>query len=210
MDATIFLPQSYLNKMVRFFFRLLFFTIVTFFLSSCRKSDYTKLVERELKKGVRSDSILLGISFGDTKTDFYAKCAELNKQHLTMQGTMGFSVQYLFEDSIYHKNPTPIKLLFFPYFDENDKLIDMDLKFSYLGWAPWTRDLQADSMKIRLKRILMDWYKGNDFIKAHVGKDTLDVKLDGNRRIVLKVEDAQTVSARAQDLFSPKYKPKGF
>ena len=114
------------------------------FLSSCFQSDYTKLVKSELDKGIRRDSILLGIQFGDTRNDFFGKCFDLNKQQLATQGPRGLAVQYLFNDSLVHATPTEIKLLFEPFFDQMDAISDMDLEFSYLAWAPWNRNLQSD------------------------------------------------------------------
>ncbi|HLZ16410.1 MAG TPA: hypothetical protein VKQ08_05195, partial [Cyclobacteriaceae bacterium] len=62
------------------------------------------MVKSELAKGVRHDSVLLGINFGDSLKTFRDKCAELNRKHLTMEGP-GAHVQYLILDSILHKKP---------------------------------------------------------------------------------------------------------
>ena len=82
--------------------------------NGCFQSDYTKVVKSELAKGVRRDSILLGMHFGDTRNEFNGKCFDLNKTHIVSQGE-GFSVQYLFTDSLVHQEPTPIKLLFLAF-----------------------------------------------------------------------------------------------
>src|SRR2546430_1472524 len=117
------------------------FFVLLVHLSGCVQSDYTKLVKSELSKGIRKDSVLLGIRFGDTQKEFRAKCFELNKKHLTTEG-VGFAVRYMISDSLFHKKPTGIQLLFSPAFDEKEILTDMDLKFSYSGWAPWNRQYQ--------------------------------------------------------------------
>src|SRR5258707_2920131 len=96
-------------------------------LSSC-ESDYTKLVKSELANGIRKDSILLGIRFGNTRNEFYGKCFDLNKQHLVKEGA-GHSVEYLFTDYLAHRKPTQIRLLFVPAFDEKEKITNMDLNF---------------------------------------------------------------------------------
>ncbi len=183
----------------------IFLLSVAFF--GCVQSDYTKLVKSELAKGIRNDSILLGIRFGITQKEFYAKCLELNQQHLATQG-LGFSIQYLITDSVVHRKPTSIRLLFSPGFDEQEILTDMDLKFSYLGWAPWNRNLQSDSLETKVIVLLTRWYGGNKFITAHVGKNDVPVKLDGNRRLLVYIEDAQTVIVQVQDILHPKYKHK--
>lgn len=175
-------------------------------LIGCTQSDYTKLVKAELAKGIRQDSLLLGINFGDTNSDFFAKCFDLNKKKLVYQGPSNSSVQYVFSDSLFHSEPTPIRLLFYPSFDENNKLSNMDMEFSYLGWAPWNRELQSDSLEVKVKELLMDWYKGNEFVMAHVDSLEIPVKLDGNRRMLLSMKDTQSVLVRVQDILHPKFK----
>jgi hypothetical protein len=172
--------------------------------SGC-ESDYTKLVKSELAKGIRKDSILLGIRFGDTRNEFNGKCFDLNKQHLAMEGEGG-SIQYLFRDSLVHRKATPIRLLFVPAFDEKEILTNLDLKFNYVGWAPWNRHLQADSLETKIKQLLMRWYGGNEFVTAHVNDSEIPVKLDGNRRIVIYRDEPQNVVVKIQDILHPKFK----
>ncbi len=173
-------------------------------LSSC-ESDYTKLVKSELAKGIRKDSILLGTRFGNTRNEFYGKCFDLNKQHIVTEGA-GYSIQYLFTDSLVHRHPTQIKLLFVPAFDDKEILTNMDLKFSYAAWAPWNRPLQSDSLENKIMKLLMVWYGGNKFVTADVGDTKVPVKLDGNRRVLVYREDPQNVIVRIQDILHPKYK----
>lgn len=174
-------------------------------MSSCNQSDYTKLVKSELAKGVRQDSILLGMHFRDTRNEFYGKCFDLNKQQVVSQGD-NFSVQYLFTDSVFHSEPVQIKLLFVPAFDDQEKITNMDMKFSYLNWSPMNPQLQADSLKPEVMKILMNWYKGNDFIKAKVDDEIIPVKLDGNRRMLVFVYDNRDVVVKVQDILHPKFK----
>ena len=172
--------------------------------SGC-ESDYTKLVKSELAKGIRKDSILLGIRFGNTRSEFYGKCFDLNKKHLAMEG-VGGSVEYLFKDSLFHREPTQIRLLFVPAFDDKEILTNMDLKFSYVAWAPWNRHLQSDSLETKIMELLMRWYGGNKFVTANVGDSKVPVKLDGNRRVLVYREDPQNVIVRVQDILHPKFK----
>ena len=173
---------------------------------SCFQSDYTKLVKSELAKGVREDSILLGIQFGDTREIFFNKCMELNRHKLATQGPSGLRVQYLFTDSTIHKVPTEIKLLFSPDFDDKNIISEMNLEFSYTGWAPWNRHLQADSLEPKLLKIVNIWYKGNEFIIADIGGSKIPVKLDANRRLMLKKLDEQTVLVKVQDILHPRFR----
>ena len=179
------------------------FILITI-LSGC-ESDYTKLVKSELAKGIRKDSILLGIRFGNTHNEFNGKCFDLNKQHLVMEGE-GHSVQYLFTDSLVHRKPTQIRLLFVPAFDDKEILSNMDLNFSYVAWAPWHRHFQADSLGTKVKKLLMLWYGGNEFVTAHVGDINLPVKVDGNRRVLVYRDDPQRVIVRIEDILHPKYR----
>lgn len=174
-------------------------------LSGCFQSEYTRLVKAELAKGVRNDSLLFGIRFGDTRNEFYGKCFDLNKQQLVTAGA-GNNVEYVFSDSLFHRNPTNISLLFYPSFDQNDKITNMKMQFSYRAWAPWNRDMQSDSLLGKTQKILMNWYGGNNFILANVGGKQMPVKLDGNRRILVYTWDMKSVSVEVQDILNPVFK----
>ncbi len=184
--------------------------LAAFFLLGCVQSDYTKLVKAELAKGIRNDSILLGIKLGDTRQDFFGRCFDLNKQRLVTQGPSGLKVQYLLSDSLVSTTPNKMRLLFSPFFDTEEKIAEMDMEFSYLGWAPWNKHLQADSLKGKVMDLILLWYKGNDFIQATVGEEEIPVKLDGNRRILVVIKDTQTVVVRVQDILHPKFVHTGY
>jgi hypothetical protein len=172
----------------------------------CMQSDYTRLVKTELGKGIRQDSILFGINFGDTRGDFFGKCFDLNKKQLISQGPNSQSVQYIFTDSLVHHEPIQLRLLFYPTFDKDEKISDMELEFSYMGWAPWNRSLQSDSLEVKVMELLKQWYKGNEFVSAKANNIKFPVKLDGNRRILVYVLDPQSVGVRIQDILHPKFK----
>lgn len=82
----------------------------------------------------------------------------------------------------------------------------MNMEFNYLGWAPWNKHLQSDSLEVKVKDILMKWYAGNKFITAKTGDKTWPVKLDANRRILVSKKDAQTVVVKVQDILHPKFR----
>jgi hypothetical protein len=160
-------------------------------------------VKQELAKGVRYDSIFLGIRFGDSQKVFREKCFELNRNHVVTEG-QGFWVQYLLSDSI--PISPKVKLLFFPTFDEKETLAGLDLKVSFAGWAPWNRDLQSDRLVERIKPVLMKWYGGNEFVTAHVKENEIPVKLDGNRRIMIYNSPPEHIIVRVQDILHPLYR----
>lgn len=176
------------------------------FLSACTQSDYTKLVKRELGKGVRMDSVIFGINLGDTRDEFYGKCFDLNKKHLVTQGPKGATVQYLFTDSLIHKDPASLRLLFIPAFDEKDIIKEVNLEFSYMAWAPWNAELQSEKLIEKVKEIVMMWYKGNPFVMIKLNDQELPVKVDGNRRLIVYIKDEQNVVVKVHDILHPAYK----
>lgn len=175
-------------------------------LTGCLESEYSKLVKAELAEEVKQDSLLLGISFGDTQKEFYEKCFLLNKKMLVSQGPDNSSVEYVFTDSAFHSDPMRIRLLFYPGFDEKRIIKNMDLEFSYSGWAPWNKRLQSDSLKNKVLDILYDWYGGNQFITVNIDDKQLPVKVDANRRMMVFIKDPQTVVVQIQDILHPVYK----
>jgi hypothetical protein len=178
--------------------------LLTILFSACQ-SDYTKLVKSELAKGVRQDSILLGIYFGDTRDQFYGKCFDLNKQRLVREGPGNTSVQYSFTDSLVHKKPTDIRLLFMPKYDDKNVITEMDMEFRYQGWTSSNLELYSDSLKVKVMELLMLWYKGNDFVTAHIQNTEQFVKVDGNRRILIYILDPQRVVVKVQDILHPMF-----
>jgi hypothetical protein len=153
---------------------------LAFILSRCSKSEYTRLVERELAKGVRKDSLFLGLKFGTSKAEFYDRCTMLNKQHITTMGIRNSNVLYTIKDSV-----GVINMHFFPEF-ENDSIYQMPLLFTYVNWSPWNRKTHPDSLLVKVTKIFANWY-GSSFIKVRRDEqnDFAYVAVDGNRRITL-------------------------
>src|SRR3954468_23057067 len=64
-------------------------------LTGCsKKSEYQEMEARELAKGIRRDSLFLGLKFGMTAKEFFAHCWQLNKQGLVMEGASNTTVLY--------------------------------------------------------------------------------------------------------------------
>ncbi len=182
------------------------FAWLGFLLSGCFQSDYTKLVKSELANGIRIDSLVFGINFGDTRNEYFGKCFDLNKQKLVTQGPYGGTVEYRFTDSLFHDQPTDMKMLFIPAFDKDDIIIEMNLEFSYPGWAPWNEQYQSDKLKERVLKMLSYNYKGNAFVTVTINGNEYPIKLDGNRRMIVYIKDEQNVVVKIQDILHPKYK----
>jgi hypothetical protein len=193
------MPLKSLNFWIKFFLPILI-------LQSCIQSEYTKVVKEELARGVRMDSLVFGINFGDSRDEFYGKCFDLNKKELVTQGPKGATVQHLFTDSLLHNTPTPMRLLFIPAFDEKDKIIEMNLEFSYVAWAPWNENLQSNFLKDKVLELITLWYKGNSFISVEIKGQQTPVKLDGNRRMIVYIKDEQNVVVKIHDILHPKYR----
>ncbi len=177
-----------------------------FSLSGCVQSDYTKLVKSELAKGIRKDSLLFGVNFGNSKDEFFGKCFDLNRQQLVTEGPGNASVQYLFTDSLFHEPPAKIRLLFMPKYDQTEKINEMNLEFAYVAWSPWNKQYQSDVLKEKVMKIILSWYKGNEFVTAKVGEKEIPVKLDGNRRIMVYIQSEQHVLVNIQDILHPAFK----
>ena len=163
-----------------------FFAIVIalVFVTSCTSDSdqYNAVVKKELAKGVRVDSLFLGIHFGMTSKEFYGYCWELNKKGLLTDGNNNTAVLYKINNELKY----PASMNFYPQFFDN-RIGVMGVDFQYNGWAPWNKALFADSLLPDVLRMYKKWYPGgNDFIKiTNKQKATVYVKVDGNRRITV-------------------------
>lgn len=187
--------------------RFVSFFIAVLLLASC-ESDYTRLVKRELSKEVREDSLLLGIKFGHTREEFYGRCFDLNKKRIVVQG-VGFSVMYIIKDSLSAERSPDINMMFYPRFDSANIIKGMDIELFYPGWAAGSHELGSDTLRNRLVKIFRTWYKGNDFMNVTIDKEDVLVKVDVNRRIIIKLEDEKRVLVHIQDLVHPDYRHDG-
>ena len=166
--------------------------------SSCIKSEYAKLVEQELAKGYRMDSVILGIHLGMSRKEFYSYCWAMNKQHIfTNSGT---KVLYKFYDG-----DDTVVMKFYPDF-LNDSIYQVQATYQYQGWMPWVLHRQPDSLQVRLRK-KFEKLSGLGFIKVERGglyKDFAFVKVDGNRRIVMFRESEMELKTVFTDLRSEK------
>lgn len=153
-------------------------------IGSCTASDqeYTRLVKKELAKGIKADSLFLGISFGMTKKEFFGHCWELNKKGILTDGSNNTMVLYKIDSALKY----PASMNFYPDFYEN-KVSNMRVNFQYNGWAPWNKALFSDTLLPYVLQLFKQWYPGgNEFI--HITdkvKGTIYIKVDGNRRITV-------------------------
>jgi hypothetical protein len=173
---------------------VLFLLIIS--VSAC-ESEYTKLVKSELASGKINDSVFYGLKFGQTKSDFFNICWELNKKHLVTHGGNNSYVQTMLHPKDSTKTIDKMVMLFYAKFNTDNIITAMDVKFSYLAWAPWNKDLTSEKLLPKIQDTLMKWYPGNPFIKV---KNDILVKVDGNRQIQLSKESDRDVSVLIEDL----------
>ncbi|MEL7005657.1 MAG: hypothetical protein AAFN93_23445 [Bacteroidota bacterium] len=166
-------------------------------LMGCNDNRYEKLVEQELARNVRYDSLFLGFRFGMTNKEFYTSCWEMNKQGLIRQGPSNLSVQYDLDSSYFQ---SAAQMNFYPKFHEK-KIYTMPMEFNYTVYAPWNEELTADNLLIEVKSLLEKWYDGKfELIENYDGTKKVWIKVDGNRRIRLFKKDVRLVKAEITDL----------
>lgn len=170
-------------------------SLVIVLLIACQ-SDYTKTVKKELSSGKENNAIFHGLEFGQTQNEFFEICWNLNKQGLATHGGNNQNVKMFLHPQDSTKTTETIEMLFYPKFSPNNKIIAMNVKFSYTAWSLWNKDLESDDLLPVIKDSLMAWYPGNDFMKV---KDLL-VKVDGNRQIQLNIESDKDVAVLIEDL----------
>lgn len=167
----------------------------------CEPADkLNSVIEKELAKGVRYDSLFLGVRMGMELQEFYDHCWKINKQGIVKEGPENMSVEYLFKDSL----DNPIAFNFYPDINSGNIIHRYKTNFYYYGWAPWNRHLQSDKLFEILPAILMEWYGGNEiFTQIKDGKMHY-YKIDGNRMIDMFIASERIVVATYTDLAHPE------
>lgn len=172
---------------------LLIFSIL-FTVSCDQKVDYEQLVESELKKGVRNDSLFLGYHFGMNRQEFFDYSWKLNQKKVI---TGGLRIIYELDD--FKKSAT---MKFYPEFKDN-QIYKIPVEISYDGWAPWNKDLFSDSLMVEILDRYKDIY-GENFIKTNHpenGKEAW-INVSGNRRISIFKKDDSIVQVEFVDLLA--------
>lgn len=181
------------------------FCTVLFFIVGCSspESQYDDLVKKEMATEVVHDSLVFSLKFGETKKDFFTKCWNLNKQGLIKQGPNNKFVEYKLPLKKNQNLKDAVTMLFYGIFDHRDVMTGMDFQFYHTAWSLWNKDLQSSELVHSVKDSLIKWYPGNKFQYLQLPKDTTKtlVKIDGNRRIIIKpIDDPRIVKARIDDL----------
>lgn len=180
--------------------------VFTMLYSGCIRDNggvqYDKLVKSEIANGKRVDSIFWGIHFGMTGKEFFAYCWEMNKKGLFTDGESNTAVLYHLD---HNELDYPASMNFYPDFDQN-KIAKMGATFKYDGWAPWNKQMFSDKLLTDVLHLYQKWYPtGNPFLEIKKsGKNTIYVKVDGNRRIILGIQNDVSVKADYTNLLAGK------
>ncbi len=167
--------------------------IVLLMVAAC-KTDYEKMISRELSSGERHDSLFLGLSFGMPSKAFFDHCWAMNKKKIFRHGSRGISVLYVLESK-----RDSIDMNFYPDF-ENDSIYQMPVTFCYRGWADWNQKLSQDTLLVEVLDLFKKWY-GGEFIKVNFPETgDIYVKVDGNRQIAISKQKTSDVKAVFTDL----------
>jgi len=175
--------------------RVLYLIITLILYTACSQpSEYEKLVDRELKEGPTIDSLFMGYYFGMPQNQFYNHSWELNKQKLVRHGTGNNTIRKEVKSL---KNPAAMN--FYPGFDDGE-IHQMRVVFNYKGWAPWNKDLWADSLKIDV----INYYENKldvDFqeITGPDGKKRT-MNITGNREMEISTDGTEAVVVMFRDL----------
>jgi hypothetical protein len=177
---------------------LLFCIGIIVFSIACRnveKKNLTYVEQQELAKGIRTDSLFLGLYLGMLKEDFLQHCWQMNKKGMFSEG-MGKSVEYQFSKQA---SGYAIQMNFYPHFVQ-DKMNELPAIFSYKGLDTSNPKVKTETLVVEVKKLMEQWY-GNDFFITQLptGKKGY-AQVKGNRRILIFVEKEFEVIVVATDL----------
>jgi len=181
--------------------QMILYLCITVGILSCQ-SEYDQYVKREMNSGVHHESLMFGLSFGQTKKEFYDTCWLLNKEQKLSQGPKNQYAMYIIEPHTINGEEDKIEMLFYGIFDDDKILRGMDFQFSYPKWAVWNDDYHADELMTSLQQYYADLFPGNDFIQVSLGQHDLYsyIKIDGNRQILMYPKDTKDVVVKIEDL----------
>jgi len=173
----------------------IFLMIAFLFFGCTQKAKYDRKLKQELASGIRNDTLFMGIYFGMGQKEFYTHCWKLNQKGLIRQGLRNTTVEHILKDELKY----PATMNFYPEFAQT-RIFEMPVRYVYNGWAPWNTKLSADSLQVQV----LKWYEklyGKGFMEVkHSKRGIAFVKLDGNRRISIFMENETYVWAVFTDM----------
>jgi hypothetical protein len=171
------------------------FILMLLLASSCVKSDYEKLEEYELARGIRKDSLFYSIKFGMKSIDYRAYCGKMNSEGIFSNGQSSSSVEFniigLAHDAVCSFTPQ-----FF-----HDRIYQVTSTVQYRSWAPWNRYLFSDSLQLGFVELAKKWYPKGKFVKiTHSKKGDAFVMIEANKRVSIFIEDDRKIKIIFRDL----------
>ena len=167
------------------------------------KSEYEKMVDRELKKNVKEDSLFFNYRLGESKDSYHEKSWDLNHNKIVVQGRSYTFMNYVFQDPKTPEKQNDFAMEYTGGFNKERKLNNMKVIFSHVLWVPWNEDYHASQLLPRVLDSIQRWYGGNEFVKYELKNDTIPsiyVKVDGDRRFRAYVENTQDIIVKIDDL----------
>jgi len=172
--------------------------LICVFACNSENKKYDQLVKDELSRGVRKDTLFQGIKLGMTSKEFYAHCWEMNKKGIFFAGLGNTTVVYKLTKELKY----PASMSFYPDFRQG-RVYKMRVTFMYDAFAPWNKQMYADSLQLDVLHMLKKWYKDKDFITiTDDTKGAIFVQVNGNRRIIIGKYDDAHVKVDYTDLLA--------
>ncbi|MBL7814381.1 MAG: hypothetical protein JNL70_05195 [Saprospiraceae bacterium] len=171
---------------------------IGFLLVACKNNsakDLAKIEKQELAKGIRQDSVFMGIHLGMAQQDFYNYCWAMNKKGVFFEG-YNKSVEYQIGKIT---SNFPVQLNFFPQFKDG-KIAEIPFLFTYKTLDPWNPNMQTDKLVAEVKTLMEKWYGKDFFIAILPTGEKVYAKVDGNRRVIIKVVKDFEVTVMVTDL----------
>ena len=166
---------------------------IVLFVSACeQKTEYEQLVQSELERDVRHDTLFLGYVLGMEHQDFLDHSWDLNQQKIITGGTQ---IEYPLKEL-----SSEARMVFYPRFHDN-KIVRMPVEISFNSWAIWNRELYSDHLIDELMEYYEEIY-GPGFIYTTVPDLNREAwtKIDGNRRILIYPKDDMVARVEFLDL----------
>ena len=154
--------------------------------TACRNKDQKNLVyveQQELSKGIRNDSLFMGLYLGMSRTDFLNHCWQMNKQNLFTEGnnkTVVYQMGKLYSDY-------PIQINFYPRFKE-EQISQLPVLFTYKTLDPYNPNMHTEKLLAEVRKQMEKWYGGEFFLTDMPTGGKGYAQVNGNRRILILVE----------------------
>lgn len=181
-------------------FYILMMGILFFTLLAC-ESEYSSLVKSEMASGEIHEELMFGMQIGQTKKDFFDTCWQLNKEKKISQGSGNKYAKYFTNIDSTAEIKQEVEILFYGIFDSLEVMQGMDIKASYVAWAPWNTKYHAPALMGAMQTYYEKELGGNPFIEIDIikGKKAY-AKVDGNRQLLMYTLTDKDIRVRWEDL----------